>query len=171
MGMITPLHGFSMALADSVPGVSGGTVAFILGFYDKVIGALHDLFSRDRAARRRALGYLLRLGIGWAVGMGLCVSLLASLFSVHIYFMSSLFLGLTVASIPFVARAEKNALRRWQFFPFALVGAALVAGLTVGGKAVGKTIAIHNCTEIVYQVGKLLNAKNRFLGWIRRNKV
>ena len=48
---------------------------------------------------------------------------------------------------------------------------ALVAGLTVGGKAVGKTIAIHNCTEIVYQVGKLLNAKNRFFGWIRRNKV
>ena len=131
MGMITPLHGFSMALADSVPGVSGGTVAFILGFYDKFIGALHDLFSRDRAARRRALGYLLRLGIGWAAGMGLCVSLLASLFSVHIYFMSSLFLGLTVASIPFVALAEKNALRRWQFFPFALVGAVPVVGLTM----------------------------------------
>lgn len=131
MGMITPLHGFSMALADSVPGVSGGTVAFILGFYDKFIGALHDLFSRDRAARRRALGYLLWLGIGWAAGMGLCVSLLASLFSVHIYFMSSLFLGLTVASIPFVALAEKNALRRWQFFPFALVGAVPVVGLTM----------------------------------------
>lgn len=27
-------HGFCMALADSVPGVSGGTVAFIMGFYD-----------------------------------------------------------------------------------------------------------------------------------------
>lgn len=26
-----------MALADSVPGVSGGTVAFLLGFYDKFI--------------------------------------------------------------------------------------------------------------------------------------
>lgn len=25
---------FSMALADRVPGVSGGTVAFVLGFYD-----------------------------------------------------------------------------------------------------------------------------------------
>lgn len=27
-------HGFCMALADSVPGVSGGTVAFIMGFCD-----------------------------------------------------------------------------------------------------------------------------------------
>ena len=33
MRFITPFHGFCMALADSVPGVSGGTVAFILGFY------------------------------------------------------------------------------------------------------------------------------------------
>lgn len=63
MGMITPLHGFSMALADSVPGVSGGTVAFILGFYDKFIGALHDLFSRDRAARRRPWAIF----CGWAL--------------------------------------------------------------------------------------------------------
>lgn len=29
--LITAFHGFSMALADSVPGVSGGTVAFLLG--------------------------------------------------------------------------------------------------------------------------------------------
>ena len=33
------LNGFCMALADSVPGVSGGTVAFIMGFYDKFIGS------------------------------------------------------------------------------------------------------------------------------------
>ena len=31
---INLFNGFCMALADSVPGVSGGTVAFILGFYD-----------------------------------------------------------------------------------------------------------------------------------------
>lgn len=131
MGFLTPFHGFCMALADSVPGVSGGTVAFILGFYDKFIGALHDLFGRDSAARKSALSYLLKLGIGWVVGMGLCVSLLANLFSAHIYFMSSLFLGLTVVSIPFVALAEKASLRRWQKLPFALLGAALVVGLTL----------------------------------------
>ena len=35
--IINFVNGFCMALADSVPGVSGGTVAFILGFYDKFI--------------------------------------------------------------------------------------------------------------------------------------
>lgn len=37
-----------------------------------------------------------------------------------------------------------------------LMMSALVAGLTVGGKAVGKTFAIRSCTQIVHQVGKLL---------------
>lgn len=129
--VLTPFHGFCMALADSVPGVSGGTVAFILGFYDRFINALHDLFGRDNAARKTALVYLLKLGIGWIVGMGLCVSLLAGLFADHIYFMSSLFLGLTAASIPFVALAEKDSLRRWRLAFFALLGAALVVGLTL----------------------------------------
>ena len=82
--VLTPFHGFRMALADSVPGVSGGTVAFILGFYDRFINALHDLLGRDNAARKTALAYLLKLGVGWIVGMGLCVSLLAGLFADHI---------------------------------------------------------------------------------------
>lgn len=71
MGFLTPFHGLCMALADSVPGVSGGTVAFILGFYDRFINALHDLFDWDKAARKTALVYLLKLGIGWVAGMGL----------------------------------------------------------------------------------------------------
>lgn len=129
--VLTPFHGFCMALADSVPGVSGGTVAFILGFYDRFINALHDLLGRDNAVRKTALAYLLKLGVGWIVGMGLCVSLLAGLFADHIYFMSSLFLGLTAASVPFVALAKKDSLRRWQPAFFALLGAALVVGLTM----------------------------------------
>ena len=37
-----------------------------------------------------------------------------------------------------------------------LLMSALVAGLTVGGKAIGKTFAIHSCTTIVHLVGKLI---------------
>ena len=38
--LIKILGGFLMALADSVPGVSGGTVAFIIGIYDEFINSL-----------------------------------------------------------------------------------------------------------------------------------
>ena len=53
--LVKMFHGFCMALADSVPGVSGGTVAFILGFYEKFIDALHGLFGKDNGARKAAV--------------------------------------------------------------------------------------------------------------------
>ena len=105
---LTAFHGFCMALADSVPGVSGGTIAFILGFYDRFLDALHQLFGKDKDARRAAVRYLLQLGLGWVVGMVASVAALAELFASQVYFMSSLFLGLTLASFPFVIRAEQS---------------------------------------------------------------
>lgn len=129
--LLTAFHGFCMALADSVPGVSGGTIAFILSFYDRFINALHDLFQGSRAARKSACIYLLKLGLGWGVGMVSCVVLLSSLFEQNIYFMSSLFLGLTVCSIPFVAAAERDALKDLRTAGFLLLGVGIVAGLTL----------------------------------------
>ena len=43
-----------------------------------------------------------------------------------------------------------------------LVMSALVAGLTVGGKAIGKTIAVKSCTQIVHLVGRVIHSWNRF---------
>lgn len=37
-----------------------------------------------------------------------------------------------------------------------LVMSALVAGLTVGGKAIGKTVAVRSCTQIVHMVGRVI---------------
>lgn len=130
--ILTAIHGFCMALADSVPGVSGGTIAFILGFYDRFLNALHSLFGKDADARKSAIIYLLKLGLGWIFGMGACVLTLSRLFEAHIYFMSSLFLGLTLASFPFVLRAEKKSLRgQERYAPFALFGLLLVVLLTL----------------------------------------
>ena len=47
---------------------------------------------------------------------------------------------------------------------------ALVAGLTVGGKAVGKTVAIRSCTDIVYLVGKILAAFGDCKQWLRKRR-
>lgn len=49
------IRGFCMALADSVPGVSGGTIAFLLGFYDTFIGSLNDMISRDNKKKEEGI--------------------------------------------------------------------------------------------------------------------
>ena len=65
MYVIQFIRGFCMALADSVPGVSGGTVAFLLGFYDEFIGSIDDLISGNMEKKKKALFFLIKLGIGW----------------------------------------------------------------------------------------------------------
>lgn len=45
---------------------------------------------------------------------------------------------------------------------------ALVAGLTVGGKAIGKTVAMNSCTEIVFLVGQILATFDRWKNWPRK---
>ena len=129
--VLTAFHGFCMALGRS-PGVSGGTIAFILGFYDRFLDALHQLFGKDKDARRAAVRYLLQLGLGWVVGMVASVAALAELFASQVYFMSSLFLGLTLASFPFVIRAERRVLQgQARSCPCALFGLLLVVLLTL----------------------------------------
>ena len=57
------------------------------------------------------------------------------------------------------ATIAAQVLQNFEFtFPqlVTLLMSALVAGLTVGGKAIGKTFAINSCTKIVYSVGKVI---------------
>ena len=58
MYIINFIRGFCMALADSVPGVSGGTIAFILGFYDKFINSLNSLVSTKSNKEEKLECYL-----------------------------------------------------------------------------------------------------------------
>lgn len=107
----TIFSGLSMSLADSVPGVSGGTIAYILGFYEQFVGALHALFGKDNADRKKAFFYLLKFGIGWCVGLLGSVLVLSKVFESNVYFMSSMFLGLTISAIPFIVYAERNTMK------------------------------------------------------------
>ena len=45
----------------------------------------------------------------------------------------------------------------WSHPLVAILLTALVSSLTVGGKAIGKKIAIKKCDKIVFMVGKILN--------------
>lgn len=51
-----------------------------------------------------------------------------------------------------------------------LVMSALVAGMTVGGKAIGKTYAIKSCTDIVHGVGKFIWAMKHIPELLKRKK-
>ena len=122
-----------MALADSVPGVSGGTIAFILGFYDKFINSLQSLVSTKstKGEKKESIIFLIKLGIGWVVGFLLAVLFISSVFEKHIYKISSLFIGFIIFAIPLIVKEEKKTIeKKWNCSLFALIGIAVVACIT-----------------------------------------
>ncbi len=139
------IDGFFMSIADSVPGVSGGTVAFILGFYDKFIISLDNLIRGDKKAKIKAIKYLFKIGIGWIIGLLLAVSFLSSLFSKHIYAMSSIFIGFIIFAIPLVIKEEKEHLvGKYHNIIFAIFGAGLVILITYLNRVVGASFNIDS---------------------------
>ena len=118
----TVLGGFCMVLADSVPGVSGGTIAFLMGFYDAFVGSLDAVVHGTKQERLLGPLYLLKLAAGWVVGMALAVTVLAGAFTDGIYQLSYYFSALcsspsrwSCASIaPCSARSGKTGCRFWR---------------------------------------------------------
>lgn len=152
--LLIAVNGFLMALADSVPGVSGGTVAFIMGIYDQFISSLSALTGRDNAARKDALIFLIKLGIGWVIGFAVAVTVLATLFTERIYWVSSLFMGFIIFSIPLVVKEEKATLsQNFAKALYALPGIALVVLITlfnpVGGEG-GLDLSAPSAAEYIF---------------------
>jgi putative membrane protein len=104
-------RGFAMGAADIVPGVSGGTVALVLGIYDRLIanirlgaGGLKQLLTGDVAEFRVTLGkiewvWLFSLLAGILVAVATLSSLLERLLDEQPVRMSALFFGLVVGTI------------------------------------------------------------------------
>lgn len=93
-------RGLLMGISDLIPGVSGGTVAFILGIYDRLLSAISGFFSREW---KKHIGFLIPL----AIGMGTSILLLSRgiEFLLEHYFEPTqfLFLGLIIGVLPFIA--------------------------------------------------------------------
>lgn len=131
MFIIQFIRGFCMALADSVPGVSGGTIAFLLGFYDQFIGSVDDLLRGNLDKKKKALFFLIRLGIGWVCGMVSAVLVLTRVFESNIYAISSMFIGFILLAIPIVVKEEKEVLSaKPGAVLFTVAGTAVVCAIT-----------------------------------------
>lgn len=157
MFFVNLIRGFFMALADSVPGVSGGTIAFILGFYDQFIGSLNTLISKNNKEEKlKALNFLIKIGIGWAIGLIGSVLFLASIFEEHIYNISSLFIGFIIFSIPLIIKAERETLRnKYINLVWTVTGILIVVAISVfnpisSGGGINISLSNLNIGLIIY---------------------
>jgi putative membrane protein len=97
-------RGMLMGISDVVPGVSGGTIAFILGIYDRLIEAISGFFSKEWAKHLR---FLLPLGVGMVAALLLFSHIID--FLIHTYPQQTqfLFLGLIIGVLPLLAKESQ----------------------------------------------------------------
>lgn len=120
-----------MAMADSVPGVSGGTIAFILGQYENFISAISGLTSKNQ--RVDSIKYLLRFGLGWIIGFVFAVSIISRYMESHIYEINSMFLAFIIFAVIIIIKQEKATLNNHKNLIFSLIGFLLVVVITLFG--------------------------------------
>ncbi len=128
-----------MGAADVVPGVSGGTIAFILGIYEELINAIKSFDLKTLKLLVTLKMRLLLNHISWRFLLAVCVGILTAIFSLarvlswllqnKPVFIWSFFLGLILASVISVSRR----IEKWQPLTWlCLLGGAVGTYFLVG---------------------------------------
>jgi len=135
------IKGFCIGAANVIPGVSGGTLALILGIYQELIDAIGSFNLRVLRLAvalkiREALGaislpFLLPVGLGILLATVSLAQILSMLLETYPVMIWSFFFGLIISSVLTVSKA----VGRWGILPFTAAvlgtaGAFLLFGLT-----------------------------------------
>jgi putative membrane protein len=142
---ISVLRGFAMGAADIVPGVSGGTIALVLGFYERLVASVRSGSSALGAMVRGDFsGFKSWLGkVEWALIIPLLVGILVAIVSLaHIIeellheepvAMASLFVGLVAGSMVIAWMMLKRPVLNHVWIALAVgVAVFLILGLRSG---------------------------------------
>ena len=134
------LSGFCMGCADIVPGVSGGTMAFILGIYEELIYSLRA-FGRAQfiqalmTFRIAKIWKEMNLSFLFSVGAGILIAILTLArgigFALETYptYVWSIFFGLVLASVFIVGKR----IAKWNMPLFAALAAGIISAYIIVG--------------------------------------
>ena len=139
------MKGFCMGAADVVPGVSGGTMAFILGIYEELIKSIKSfdliflrlLFSLKvkEALDHASWQFLMAIGLGILMAIFTLARILAWLLQNQPVLIWSFFFGLIVASLFTVSKH----LNKWTPSIFVWIGLGALCFYLLVGMVPAKT--------------------------------
>jgi len=126
------LKGLAIGTAAIIPGISGGTIAFMLGIYDDLIHAIVQI-KKDL---RQSLKVLIPSGLGILLAIGALTFPMGLAFEYAPLPTVSLFAGFIVGSLPTLRKAlPKNfSVNNWVYVLIPAIVAALLGVFSVIGK-------------------------------------
>ncbi|MBL7572795.1 DUF368 domain-containing protein [Staphylococcus saccharolyticus] len=140
---INILKGFAMGTSDLVPGVSGGTIALLLGIYDKFISSMSGLFSKRFWT---SFKFLLPILIGMIIAISILSNLFNYLLSNHIIPTMFFFTGLIIGIIPYLLYISNfKQTFELKHYLMVFIGIAIIVIFTLlnhGDKHSGETLSL-----------------------------
>ena len=130
--IVTVIKGVVIGLATLVPGVSGGTMAIILGVYDDLI---HSISSFFKDWKKNSL-FLVQIGIGAVIGMGAFSKIIEQALVKYENPMIYLFLGIICGGIPVLYKKSLSSERKKSDLMFLGIGFIIVFIMTLQPSAV-----------------------------------
>jgi putative membrane protein len=137
--------GLAFGITETVPGVSGGTIAIILGFYYELIQTVNH-FTEDY---RKHLRFVLPFLLGAAVGIITFSSIINYLLTNHSFPTMSFFIGLIVGIVPPIYLKVKEPARRFKPSEIALVLFPVLALMVISEL---KTVSVTNPAEVIKNI-------------------
>ncbi len=135
--LLLVIKGCCMGAADVVPGVSGGTIAFITGIYEELIDSIKNInlqalrllfHGQFREFWKKINGnFLISVFCGIGISILSLAKLMNYLLGTHPIEIWSFFFGLIIASALLVARKIK----KWDIFTFLALAAGCVSAYTI----------------------------------------
>lgn len=121
--MTTFLQGLWVGGTMTVPGVSGGSMAIIIGCYDQLIAAVSGIFKRPR----ESIAFLTVFLLGSAIGIFTIAKLMSDLLLARFPMPTRwFFVGAVAGGIPLIWRESHLARIDWRTFLFPALGLLLV---------------------------------------------
>lgn len=117
--------GFLIGLAVILPGVSGASLAIILGIYDDLIISISNIFKDFK----RSCIYLLPIFIFIILGLSIGLILLRGLINLLPFSISLLFIGLIIGSID--SFIDKDYIFNYNSLILIIIGALLPLGIII----------------------------------------
>jgi putative membrane protein len=144
------LNGLAFGVTETIPGVSGGTIAIILGFYFELIEAINR-FTKDV---KKYLRFLTPLIVGMLTGILVFFSIINYLLSHHSLPTMAFFIGLIVGIIPLihdkVREPDKYLPRKW---PLVLIPVVLLVVISnIKGMSVTNPAAVVGGIDAPYML-------------------
>lgn len=143
----TALKGMAMGMAEVIPGVSGGTIAFITGIYEKLLNTIKafgpDLFTSFKAGGVKSAwetingNFLVALIGGMVIGIVVGVFGITHLLDNYPILLWAFFFGLIIASAIYVGKQVKKW--NWSSILAIIVGAVVAYWITIAVPAEGNT--------------------------------